>query len=309
MPNLERYSLKGIVLQGELVTYPQLLDSFAKTADGKNLANITRFVERWKPATVNGQPYPNKEWQKLIGIDANDLYHHLTSAVLTRSFLEAARNPLPNWPGQIGSQVNQFTHDEERLLMLTATLHDWPEIKTGDIAQETKLTTGAKDDDRALMAIVAENFPELQYTELKAMIPMVIDVLQGTNPKLRAAFTAIENVGYVRTALVAWKKTEVYKDFLALELTNALRAYVTADFALDLPRLVDSATLYPGVHQFLNQRGAQITRIFAAINSERFTQPANEADQIPAAFEYRQKIHNRFASAKEKWQQFSNLAI
>jgi hypothetical protein len=193
--------------------------------------------------------------------------------------------------------------------MLTATLHDWPEIKTGDIAQETKLTTGAKDDDRALMAIVAENFPELQYTELKAMIPMVIDVLQGTNPKLRAAFTAIENVGYVRTALVAWKKTEVYKDFLALELTNALRAYVTADFALDLPRLVDSATLYPGVHQFLNQRGAQITRIFAAINSERFTQPANEADQIPAAFEYRQKIHNRFASAKEKWQQFSNLAI
>lgn len=215
--------------QFKKLDYKEIHDKFANSSYGETLNKNVRF-SRFKPENVS-----LNDWVKMLGADVNNLNHLLLTFGLARNF--------------IGSMDEDLSLEDKRILCLTAITHDWAESVTGDIPFPEKTKNDEKNELKILKHLLYkflsnENYEnQIQDKELDR----VCNILSG-NDELSLIFKTVEEIGYLRTGLNAWRKIDTYDN---QELNDSL-----LDLALDvvnhnLAPLIDRSKKYPQLINFL----------------------------------------------------------
>ncbi len=175
----------GIKSGLEELKFDQIYRDFSETEYGETLAGNIRYG-RYKPESVT-----NEEWELLLGPDVNNLKHlHLTYE-LTRQFVRDLKETL--------------TDQEKEDLLLTAIVHDWAEAIVGDHTYDLKTADIETQELVEIKKMTAGMYGE-DNESLVQRIHIVTDtILKDTDSKLGKMFNAVERVGYLRTALRAWR--------------------------------------------------------------------------------------------------------
>ena len=191
----------GVNIGDEVVRFGQIHRAFAVTEHGQKLARSTRY-DRYKPDGIT-----NEKWERVLGVDVNNLKHLQLTYGLTRRFIEYTANPSRLWQKAVSAQA-QFTPEEQEDLLLAATVHDWAEAVVGDKMFDLK-TRAEEDEELAVLQTMVQNLYRREEAQVIILrIDNVINtVIKDRNTKLGRAFNAIERVGYLRTALRAWQKS------------------------------------------------------------------------------------------------------
>jgi hypothetical protein len=219
---------------------------FSQTPEGVKLANNTRF-------SIFQGDLDNNTWQKLLGYDVNNLEHGRLVYETTRLFIK-----------HMNSSSEFFNPEEEKLLLLTSIIHDYPEGFTskGDVNYEVKKE---QDEDNELTFInqIIINISGQENLNLSIEIK---DILKNKNSKLGQFFNAIEKTGYLRTGLNAWKKSKV-----TTKPTSSNLVLLTNNVLLNqIPKLIEYASLYPPVNSFLKRKQKIISETFETMPNSIF---------------------------------------
>lgn len=250
----ERIIPSEIHLGSRPYSFREIHTVFTQSRYGEILKKIDRFAP-FKPSGVSSQ-----EWRKHLGADVNNLAHLPLSLGLTRQFLDHCDQPRNGWKGEIPSE-SQFSPEEKQLLLFTAITHDWGEAEIGDIPLPLK----TKSDEDKEMLILRKQVKELlgeRECDLNCedLATQVEEVLTHKNEKLGKAFNAIENIGYVRTGLRAYRVFPTVTGELANNLETLGRRVVS----IQTPKLIDYSYTYPPVDAFLHGHEANISTIITA---------------------------------------------
>jgi len=177
---------------------------FSESEYGKKLGSGTRFGF-FKP-----QATTNEEWEKILGVDVNNLKHLRLSYGLARAFTKYSENLPESWVGEIPEDA-RFNDEERADLELAAIIHDWGESITGDITYDHKSLEDSEKESEAFKEILTQVFADRLTPELTRKIEHLLsDVIlpKEHNSKLSRAFNAIERAGYFRTAIRSWKEAD-----------------------------------------------------------------------------------------------------
>jgi len=224
---------------------------------GKALKENIRF-STFKPDNVS-----NEEWEKLLGADVNNFDHLRLSYGLARKFAEYAENPPASWEGEV-HEAAQFDKDEQADLQLAAIIHDWAEAIVGDLRYGTKTEQDEKDERDAFLKITDELLADHVEQEVINRTKQVFEnVAMNEGTKLGRAFNAIEHMGYVRTALNAWRaaKEKVGDDQEALRSNLYFMAQDV--LATQIASLIEYAKVYPATRHQIVENSSLIDDIFA----------------------------------------------
>lgn len=221
------------------VTFEEIHELFANSPYGKTLASKVRYGH-YKPKELS-----NEEWVRILGSDVNNLEHLKETLAITNDFIYRARHPHPEW--QLGKP--DFNREEEELLCLTATIHDWGEAVTGDIGWHRKTSEiDAKKEFTALTELIEELCAPRYNSSLVKKIYLAADIafLKGDS-SLDQAFNAVEHVGYGNNALKAWEERLNHSGDLSELLSGLAKKLIVENF----PICQSYAEIYPGNHYFI----------------------------------------------------------
>jgi hypothetical protein len=233
------------------IDFVEIGKQFNATKHGEALKRNIRFAT-FKPETTS-----NSEWQSLLGSDVNNLHHLKLSFELTKRFLDHCSNPDSSWQGRIPKEAT-FSPQEQSLLQLTAIVHDWGEAVIGDIPLPNKTKADEEKEMVALRGLIHEVLGENNKKEFcDTIADGVRDVLSDPSTKLGKAFNAIEYVGYTRTALRAWDRSQKVEGSMKSNLQQMASEVVP----YGLSRLVAYSEIYPPVDLFLKHHKNNIDQI------------------------------------------------
>lgn len=252
-------------------------DAFAQTRYGQALASRVRF-ERYKPAQVT-----NEQWVDLLGADVNNLEHMVLTYGLTKQLIKQTEEAVPG----------SIAPNEQILLKVGAITHDQAEAIIGDITYSEK-TSDDESAERHTFRQYAEAFspgiaPEFRELVMEAQDKIVFD----RSTKLGAMFSAVESIGYVRTALRASEVT-YDADVATADGCRWLVADVLGD---QVGFLTQEASKYPPVMQYLNAKLNEITDAYHVVFPRDFRHYTEDV---------RREKYDSFQLAKKHWLSWAN---
>jgi hypothetical protein len=271
--------------EGREVSFARINNLFSQTSYG----NVLKENVRYSPYKTEN--IEKETWEKLLGADVNNFNHLFLTKGLTYSFIKACDNPGPEWDGKATERAT-FSDRDKQILLLTATVHDWPEAITGDIPYPAK----QKEDEDREMIILRGMFKEvlenegISDTDIESTTAEIITVLLDKNTKLGRAFNTIEQLGYMRTGINAFNRSK-NEHGLTKERLEFLGCKVTPHH---LPYMLEYADVYPPVRSFIEYHRDVISEIF------------NVGETNPDC-----KAFPRFLEAREEWfkSSFSNSSV
>lgn len=222
------------------ITFRLVASTISSCEYGKTLKNQTRFG-RFQPEGVSTQ-----EWQRLLGLDVNNLGHMPMTAKITHFFTQYCKNPPKDWPGTLTEDAI-FSEREEGLLVLAANVHDLGEAIVGDIPSHIKTAQDHEDE----MAILKKQMQELFGNNgvYSAISEAMDKVIIPRDTKLARAFHAIEGIGFLRVAVRAWER----KDRVDPVTREALASLAKSVVSREIPRQEPLLAIYPASFEFLNR--------------------------------------------------------
>jgi hypothetical protein len=172
-------------------TQDRAIQAFEESEYGEILKKQIRFAP-FKPDHIS-----NDEWERTLGADVNNLKHMKLMKGLCRSF----------------SKTEGLSKEDTELLVLVASVHDWAEAIVGDIPAPLKTEQDKETEKKHLNELLEEFKVENRDRILK--------ILFDINDPLHEKFSLFEKVGYFRTAVIAWEKSQTTQDNkLCLRLTE-----------------------------------------------------------------------------------------
>lgn len=234
------------------MSFVEISKQFNASKYGEILRSNVRY---W---TFKPEDIQSSQWEKLLGADVNNLNHLQVSLGIAKSFLTHCETPGSSWKGEVPQEAT-FSRQEKATLQLTALVHDWGEAIIGDIPMPQKTKDDEEREMVALRGIVYDvlgnkggrNFCEEASSH-------VIEVLTDTSSKLGKAFNAIEQVGYARTGLRAWKESKKADGPIKSALENLTDNVVPNAVS----KLVSYADVYPAVDTYLTYHTKNVDQIF-----------------------------------------------
>lgn len=185
-------------------------------------------------------------WIELLGPDVCLLTHANTTEDITKKFMNYnAKNGLP------------LNLDEKEEMLIAPLIHDWGEIiingkGIGDITFDKK-----NADHEAIEVTIFNKVVSLVEDKLVAneLLAIYMDVVMKKNQKLGTMFNAIERMGYMQTAIIAYKgeKGIYIKNWKGL-VGNVLTHQIV--------KLLEYSDNYPYVRYFLLKNKKNITKMF-----------------------------------------------
>lgn len=249
---------------------------FFQTIEGEKLAKKTRFCQ------FQGD-LKNESWQKILGYDVNNLDHSRLVHGTTKLFIK-----------HMNTNSEFFSPEEKKLLLLTSIIHDYPEgfTKKGDVKFDIKTDSDEKEELAFIDSIVPQAFgPKNQ--ELSQEIK---NILGDKESKLGNAFNSIEVLGYLRTALIAWKKSKILTEPTASNLS-----WLTYDvFSNSIFRLINYSSKYPPIYSFLKNKAPQISDAFDNL-------PNTISDKYQP--EDRQEYITKFSRSLNDWKKWISVNL
>ena len=257
----------------------EIHNKFSQTPEGKKLANKTRWSRYQNDLTKN-------EWQDLLGYDVNNLEHARLTYGITYLFIKNTNNS--------DSKI-KFTPEEEKLLLLTAMIHDYPEgfTKKGDVTYELK----TDQDEDGELEFISQIFVNTLGQENISISKEIKDILKNKDTKLGQAFNVVENIGYMRTGLIAWKKSKTTEESVSSNLV-----WLTSNTLSNIiPKITRQSFEYPPVADFLKRNQSLISDAFNSTPEVIFNKYKPE-DQEKSKLKFNQsfKIWNEWISANSK---------
>ena len=262
----------SIEINGQSLRFRDIHKDFSQTAAGNRLNNNPRykdFIGKLK----------TEEWQDILGFDVNNLEHGRLTQGITYCFI--------NHINQTDSET-KFTIEEQKLLLLTAVVHDWPEGFTvkGDISYERK----SEEDEKEELALVEKIITRSLGSDSLEMSNQIKNILEDKHSKLGMAFNAIEKIGYLRTALIAWKKSKNTDHSTSVNLVLLTNNVLLNSFS----KIIEYSYIYPPVNSFIKNKKNLI--------SEAFDMPLSIFDNYK--IEDQPKNIAKFYQAKNEWAQW-----
>lgn len=245
-----------------------------KSEEGLILNGRERW-ERYKPESMTDLG----EWQKILGYDVNNLEHMRLTDFITIGLVDLQNQ---NFPGS-------FSQEEKNILRKTAMVHDLPEADSGDINYELKTDDDEKRELQLMRKILSQgSFPEVISKDEREQI---ILILKDKESKLGEAFNIVERIGYFRTGMVAWKKSESHK-FNKEETLRHLKWITNNVLMNQIPVLVEKSDKFALVQHALGFYKETITAAFENMPEDVF-----EMYEI----EKREEIKEKFRKSKKIW--------
>ena len=234
------------------VSFDEIHELFANSSYGKILRQRVRYGP-YKPKELS-----DEEWIRILGPDVNNLEHLKTSLAVAQDFIHRARDPHPEWQSK-GEEI-RFTPGEEKLLCLTAVIHDWGEAVVGDILWHRKTEKDGEKELEILKGLI-EELVRYKFTDsLVDKMHLAADIAFGKNEKLSPAFNAIEHIGYGNNTLRMWGEKLNYDGLLSKTLTGLAKQLTTHHY----PTWQEYAGTYPASHYWLSRHKKIFQEIKAA---------------------------------------------
>lgn len=217
----------------------RLHESFGKSDEGKEMKTRVRYA-LYKPANVS-----NEEWERLLGADVNNFEHLRLTYGLTRVFLLR--------------DLENFSLDQANVLLLTAIVHDWAEAITLDITADKKT---AEDEEKE--ALVTKELFDLFFSEAEDVVlpNEVHKVIFDKEHELFPVFNAVERIGYMRTAINAWKARNRGGENISVNL-EWLIGNVLGN---QIPALLNYSARFPQVLEYIDRNLNVIKEMFLKIS-------------------------------------------
>ena len=243
--------------------------------------NLEKIGDEWKKIVED------EEWQGILGHDANNLDHMRMCFSLTRIFVDSQNETYPE---------NGFSERERLVLRVTAAVHDLAEAKTGDNSFDLKTEEDEKEEMDIMSPILDEVLKDSDFGIEKEEI---IEVLRNKESKLGRAFNIIESIGYFRTGIIAWRKSNKIDNRKVTEHLKFLASNVLGNQIKKLSGLVEECAL---AEYFINFYRDDISEAFEKIPMDIFDNYKDEEDGEKAAEDNEKK----FKEAKEIWKEFTS---
>lgn len=268
---------KGINTDKGFLSFSSIHQTFSASKYGQILVNKIRFGY-YKP-----KDFDNETWTKYLGYDVNNLHHLHTTYLNTREFLKMSTSQ---------NEHDSFTQEEKLALLFSAIVHDWGESIMGDILLPLKTESDAQRERLVLENLFQELLSDQLSVKLKEQ--SLLTIFGDKDLKLARAFKIIEQIGYMKTAMRAWKKSSLFSDAI---LCRNFKSLTFSVFAHDVCNLINSTLLYNAVDHMLTMSWhAHISDAFDHMPSDISDDYANEAK--------RQWSIKAFKDAKIAWAQY-----
>lgn len=276
----------GIESGSKKVEFGKIHRDFSSTEFGHKLADNIRY-ERYKPDITT-----NQEWEKILGVDVNNLKHLKLSYGLARQFIRySTETPSISINKDLSEEALNTKEQED--LLLAAIVHDWAEAIVGDTSYDLKSKIQEDKEYEELKKMTHGMFNEGD-DELLNRIHFVIDtVIKDTNTKLGKMFNAIERIGYLRTALRSWRESKQAEP--ALELQKGLHWLTSNVLSGQITKLLEYSKIYNPVKVFLKENRELINDAFNNLPDEVFK------NYKPEEVEEKRK---QFKLAQAQWREF-----
>jgi hypothetical protein len=257
-------------------TASDIYQRYSESPAGQILSERTRW-DRFKPENIS-----NETWIRTLSIDADNFKHCLIVYGITDWFI--SKQNCSDMPVK-------FTDEERKLLLFTALSHDIPEGITskGDVPLEYK----TNQDEQKELAVIEQAIIDVLNEDCNRpqIATQVKDCLDRNKPsKLGHAFEAIENIGYFRTAIIAWKNKDNSDPILA---TN-LKLLTNNVFINSIPKLTEFSKTYFPIKKYLQDRSDIISQAFE-MDQSYFKAYGPDDCNI---------YYQKFLSVKSIWQQW-----
>ena len=292
---------KGVDIEAETISFSFIHELFfASTVglgsswyDQRNFAEgeIIRDVryEQYLPEGVSFN-----EWVNLLGVDVESLEHAHLTHMLARSFLHHCVQPPLSWKGKIAKSAH-FSRQEQEIILLATIVHDWGEMLVGDKPYPSKTSADELEEADAQRRIIRDRFSERQSPIFWKKLNQAFEIANNCDSKLGRAFNAIEKLGYLRTGIVAWRRSRQTEIEKRVELSAYLQWLATEVLTNHLPKLLEYAGIYPPVSGYLTDMRPLISDIFEKAPDSIFEKYPEEERDFKKA---------RFEEAKEWWLEF-----
>ncbi len=275
----------------EDIDFLSIDELFRGTEYGDILLDRSRWND-FKPEWMK-----DKDFQKIIGVDANNLKHLTLTYRSARLFLAYCDNPHGVWGDKKVPKEARFSEEQKIILLLAAISHDWGEASVGDTPQPDKNKKAEQKEFKELLRIASETtvgqhktfgkifhriepylrnvnttlynnvFRALKWItrgdrELFGQIFKSIDqTLLQSGTKMADAFSVIEKLGYHRTGLIAWDKSKSREE--GDEMIQRLHGMAFSVQTHNVESLVKLADTYPPVFAHLVSMADQISEVYA----------------------------------------------
>lgn len=268
--------------------FNEIHERFSVTEYGKTLRDEIRFSYFAKGVSKD-------KWKQILGVDVNNLEHMPLTYSLTRFFLRYCRR-------------EEFSTDKQEVLLLTSIIHDWPEAIFGDIPRPLKTEEDEKKERELLPTMIDEVLLKPISSEIlepilsRAPVDLIglpnnvqraIEAAFVKDTKLSEAFNIIENIGYLRTSLRAWQKSN--SKGLPENLNYQLKCLANGVIANTIECLISYSDVYPAVGIFLAKMQDVISNAFNNMPNATFNIYAREE---------REERKIQFESAKKAWYEY-----
>ncbi len=261
--------------QIDQISFGAVHERYAKSPYGQKLEQDVRF--RWFKA----ESVSNSDWEDLLGSDVNNLRHLNQSYGLARRFIMRNHNPGISDRGSVSPDA-LFTPKEQQLFLFTAIAHDWAEAEVGDIQFGTKSETDAESENMILRRIIGEMLPDVDPTESQLLGDQVVGILDDTSSKLGKAFHVVERLGYLRTGLTAWKKSQE----MAGDEQHGLQLLTLNVTGRHVPHLLSYKETYPAVGSFFTSLAPRLEEVFETGNHIAMTDHPQNTQVVRDMFQF-----------------------
>lgn len=262
----------GIESNSGQIEFSKINQDFSATQHGHQLAGGVRY-DRYKPSNMK-----NIEWERLLGVDVNNLKHLQLTYGLTRQFIKY-------------SEEAKLTLQEQEDLLLAAIVHDWAEAIVGDKSYDLKTASQEDTEFQELKKMLGDIYGQ-NDSGLLARINHVTDtIIKDRNTKLGKIFNTVERVGYLRTGLFAWQKSKENGG----DLKTGLEWLTNNVFLNQISTLIEYSKIYPAVTMYLKEKKDFINDAFNNLPDDVFKKYTPEEVD---------KQKSKFELGKKDWQEY-----
>lgn len=244
---------------------------FAATSYGQKLRRSIRF-ERYNLGHLS-----HDAWRQLLGPDVNNLEHMYVAYQLAERL--------------IVQESLELNNDEETLILLAAIVHDQAESLTGDITYGDKTADDTITEQELFRAHVDDFAPRAPAATRSLIMNAVDEIVFDDTTKLGKIFTVIERIGYVETALKAYRESKTNPTLSSSTRKGLL--WLTADV---LHNQIEVLIPQPCAQTFL-RNNLIISDAYANIPDDIFSLYGDKEAETHAQFKHAQETWLIWAKA------------
>jgi len=261
---------------------------FRESQYGQNLKTKIRFGI-YKPAEM-----ANEEYTKILGVDTNNLNHM----------------PLCRGIASAFCKNNEYLPIHTEVLKDANLLHDIGEAFSKDEIKGFKTKEGEKKEIAGYQFILdkfakEKNIHLQDYNYLKYLAD---NVIYNTNTLIGRAFNTIERIGYLRTGLTAFDKSQ---DTSYDQKFRANLEWLTLNVVYqEITPLIIRTHGYPAVGNYLQENKKRISNVFDSLNvneiSKLYLTLESEKNKLPTDLSRKDYVSvDHFQKSKYDWKNFA----